>query len=499
MNRLRDSCDSLIGKGAPLRRHAFATPVALFAPGWLEYTGRAHMRLRTILPATTLLLASTFITSAFAQTPILPSDQFRKPAAQPVSAPAQAAKPAAPKRAVASFWTSSEPTFDEGTYDRINAAMLSYSAIEVRGGWPTLPKGLIEPGAKGPTVALLRQRLAVSDDLPAEVAEGDTYDTMLTEAVKRFQVRHGLPETGTVGPQTLDALNVPVKQRIRQLAASLDRLHGMGFTFGQRYVVVNIPAAVAEAIEGGKVTRRYVTVVGKVDRPSPTLTTHITNVNLNPTWTVPLSILKKDIVTKMRKDPGYVGRMRMRVLDSAGNEVDPRSVDWQSDRTPNFTVRQDSGDGNALGKVRIDMPNPHSVYMHDTNHKEFFSADYRFQSSGCTRVEGVLDFASWVLKDTGGWSRKDIDAEVATGKRTTVKLPRPIPVAWIYLTGWASPDGNVHFRNDVYGLDPKPAQQFMVQVDRPVQVSSARASGFVLQSDESANMTFKTVSYLDER
>ena len=134
MNRLRDSCDSLIGKGAPLRRHAFATPVALFAPGWLEYTGRAHMRLRTILPATTLLLASTFITSAFAQTPILPSDQFRKPAAQPVSAPAQAAKPAAPKRAVASFWTSSEPTFDEGTYDRINAAMLSYSAIEVRGG-----------------------------------------------------------------------------------------------------------------------------------------------------------------------------------------------------------------------------------------------------------------------------------------------------------------------------------------------------------------------------
>ena len=179
--------------------------------------------------------------------------------------------------------------------------------------------------------------------------------------------------------------------RIRQLAASLDRLNGMGFTFGQRYVVVNIPAAVAEAVEDGKVARRYVTVVGKVDRPSPTLTTSITAVNLNPTWTVPLSILKKDIVTKMRKDPGYVGRMRMRVLDSSGNEVDARAVDWHSDRTPNFTVRQDSGNGNALGNLRIDMPNPHSVYMHDTNHKEFFSADYRFQSSGCTRVQGVRD------------------------------------------------------------------------------------------------------------
>ena len=222
----------------------------------------------------------------------------------------------------------------------------------------------------GPDVATLRQRLAVTDDLPAEVADGDSYDMMLTEAVKRFQIRHGLPETGTVGPQTLEALNVPVSKRLRQLAASLDRLNGMGFTFGQRYVVVNIPAAVAEAIEDGKVTRRYVTVVGKVDRPSPTLTTQITAVNLNPTWTVPLSILKKDIVTKMRKDPGYIGRMKMRVLDASGNEVDARAVDWQSDRTPNFTVRQDSGNGNALGNVRIDMPNPHSVYMHDTNHKE---------------------------------------------------------------------------------------------------------------------------------
>jgi murein L,D-transpeptidase YcbB/YkuD len=403
------------------------------------------------------------------------------------------------KRGVASFWTSPEPTFDEGTYDRINAAMLSYSAIEVRGGWPQVAKVNLAPGASGPDVEKLRQRLAISDDLPAEVADGDAYDTMLTEAVKRFQARHGLPEVGTVGPQTIEALNVPVKTRIRQLAASLDRLHGMGFTFGQRYVVVNIPAAVAEAVEAGQVTRRYVTVVGKVDRPSPTLTTQISAVNLNPTWTVPLSILKKDIVTKMRKDPSYIARMNMRVLDSAGNEIDSRSVDWHSDRTPNFTVRQDSGDGNALGKVRIDMPNPHSVYMHDTNHKEFFSADYRFQSSGCTRVEGVLDLAAWVLKDNANWSRKELDGEIATGKRTTVRLARGIPVAWIYLTGWASPDGTVNFRNDVYGLDPKPANQFMVQVDRPVRVSAVRASGFVLQSDDAAPLTFRPVSYLDSR
>ena len=131
---------------------------------------------------------------------------------------------------------------------------------------------------------------------------------------------------------------------------------------------------------------------------------------------MPLSILKKDIVTKMRKDPNYVARMNMRVLDSAGNEIDPRAVDWQSDRTPNFTVRQDSGDGNALGNVRIDMPNSYSVYMHDTNHRNLFSADYRFQSSGCTRVEHVQDLATWILKDDPKWSRAAIDAEIASLK-----------------------------------------------------------------------------------
>jgi murein L,D-transpeptidase YcbB/YkuD len=409
--------------------------------------------------------------------------------------PLPQAKPV--KRAVASFWTSSEPTFDERTYDRLNQALLSYSAIEVRGGWPAVNKVTLEPGAKGPDVSALRARLAITEDLPAEVAEGDSYDTMLTEAVKRFQIRHGLPETGSVGPQTITALNVPVKDRIRQLAASLDRLNGMGFTFGQRYVVVNIPAAVAEAVEDGKVARRYVTVVGKTDRPSPTLTTHITAVNLNPTWTVPLSILKKDIVGKMRKDPNYVSRMKMRVLDSAGNEIDPKSVDWQAERTPNFTVRQDSGEGNALGNVRIDMPNSYSVYMHDTNHREGFSADYRFQSSGCTRVHDVRDLAAWILKDNAGWGRPEIDAEIASAKRTTVRLAHPIPVAWIYLTGWASPDGTIHFRNDVYGLDPKPAVATTIDVGRPLRLSAVRASGFVLQSDDAP--VFRQASYLDSR
>jgi murein L,D-transpeptidase YcbB/YkuD len=391
---------------------------------------------------------------------------------------------------------SPSPTVDEGTIQRISAAMLSYTALEVQGGWPTLPANAkLAPGVKGPDVVLLRRRLVITEDLAAASAQGEVYDDVLAAAVRQFQFRHGLAETGSVGPRTLAALNVPVQKRLRQLAASLDRLAAMDVKFAQRYVVVNLPAAFAETIESDKVVHRYVVVVGKPDRPSPALTAQITAVNLNPTWTVPLSIMKKDVIPRMRKDPSYLERMHMRVLDGQGREIDPRSVDWNSVSAPNFTIRQDSGPGNALGALRIDMPNAYSVYMHDTNHKEFFSADYRFQSSGCTRVEDPRALATWLLAETPGWGRHEIDAGIARGERTDIRLTRKLPVAWVYLTGWATRDGLIHFRDDVYGHDDKPA---LVADARPRVASAARAGGFVLQSAD-PEPQYKQVSYLDSQ
>jgi len=437
------------------------------------------------------LVPSTLVFAAFLVGPA-PAQTVPPTPAKPAAAPA---KPAAPHRALVS--TSSHPTLDEGTIQRISAAMLSYSVLEVQGGWPTVPPNAkLAPGAKGPDVALLRQRLAITEDLPADKANGDVYDDAVVAAVKFFQGRHGLEETGTLGPKTLAALNVPVTKRLRQLATSLDRLAAMELTFGQRYVVVNLPAAFAEAVEGDKVVHRYVVQVGRPERPSPTLTTTITTVNLNPTWTVPLGILKKDVIPRMRKDPGYAARMHMKVLDGAGHEVDANAVDWNSERAPNFTIRQDSGNWNALGSVRIDMPNPHSVYMHDTNHKEFFSADYRFQSSGCTRVEDPRALAAWLLTDNPGWGRREIDAGIAKGERTDVRLTHKVPVAWVYLTGWATRDNVIHFRDDVYGHDEKPT---LVADARPQVASAARASGFVLQSADVRPADVKQVSFLDSQ
>jgi len=403
--------------------------------------------------------------------------------------PPHVAKPASTPegRSAAALALSAEPVFDEGTYQRLKEALLSYSAIQVRGGWPSLAADpQLVPGGSGPSVASLRRRLAITEDLSAQQEAGDSYDAAVGEAVKRFQLRHGLEPTGSVNAPTLRALNVPVAVRIKQLEASLERLLGVDFVFAERYVVVNIPAAFVEAVSHDKVERRYRVIVGKVDKPSPTLTPYITAINLNPTWTVPLSITKKEIFARMRKDPSYISRMHMRILGPHDEEISPQAVDWSSDRSPNFTVRQDSGNYNALGNLKIDMPNPYSVYMHDTDARRLFANDYRFDSHGCTRVDNVRDLAAWILDDVPGWNRAAIDAGIATGVLKVINLPRRMPVAWVYLTGWMTHDGTINFRDDVYKHDE--------ELDRDA-LADAAAGGFVVP----VRQAVKQISNLDCR
>ena len=375
------------------------------------------------------------------------------PAAHAAPAKPAAAASTPESRSAAALALQHDPTYDEGSAQRIRDAALSYSDIAVRGGWPAIPsEAKFVSGTQGAHDELLRQRLIMSGDLAADKPSG-AYDDTLAEAVKRFQTRHGLASTGTMTPRTLAALNVSVHKRIKQLEASLERLGQLNFPFGQRYVVVNIPATFAEAIEDDKVVRRYRVIVGKTEKPSPTLTADITSVNLNPTWTVPSSIAKSEISAHMRKDPSYLSRMHMEVLGANDAPIDPHSVDWSGAHTPNFTVRQQSGTWNALGAVKIDMPNSYSVYMHDTNQRNLFSDDYRFDSHGCSRVDNVRDLAAWLLKDQPQWNRAAIDAMIATGQRHDIRVTKKVPVAWIYLTAWMTKDQTVHFRNDIYAQD----------------------------------------------
>jgi L,D-transpeptidase YcbB len=419
------------------------------------------MRTTTVVAIATLLAAAPASGQnagaiGTAPPPAKPAAVAPGAAATPAThaAPIKAAASTPESRSAAALALSHEPTFDEGTAQRIKEAALSYSDLAVRGGWPTIPADAkFALGVAGSNDDLLRRRLLISGDLAADQASG-LFDEIVAEGVMRFQARHGLAPTGTVNPRTLAALNVPVQKRIKQLEASLERLENMNFQFGQRYVVVNLPAAFAEAVENDKVVRRYRVIVGKTEKPSPTLTAEITSVNLNPTWTVPSSISKTEISAHMRKDPTYLSRMHMEVLDGHDAPIDPHSLDWSGTHTPNFTVRQLSGTWNALGAVKIDMPNPYSVYMHDTNQRNLFSDDYRFDSHGCSRVDNVRDLAAWLLQEEmPKWNRAAIDAAIATGQREDIVLPKKVPVAWIYLTAWMTRDQTIQFRNDIYDQD----------------------------------------------
>ncbi len=399
-------------------------------------------------------------------TPAPPAPSF--PAAPPAAAPgapAQSApataletprpkpkpkpKPAPPRETALS--DDPTPVFQPETFFATSKASERYAMIADGGGWPRVGVPL-RPGSKGPAVAALRRRLAAEDDSLSGASP--VWDGALTAAVKRFQFRMGLRQTGEVSGATLRALDVPAATRFRQLASSAQRLAGVDFPFGPRYVVVNIPSTAVDAVENDRVVRRYTAIVGDVEHHSPEVSAKIVAVNINPTWTVPSSIIKNEIAPKMLKDPGYLSRARIRVLDGHGDEIDPRGVNWSSERALNYTLRQDSGAGNSLGSIRISMPNPYAVYMHDTPSKNLFASDYRFLSHGCVRVQGVMDLAAWLLEGAGGrWDRETITAKIATGEREEVRLPRAVPVVWVYMTGWASADGTVHFRDDVYGVD----------------------------------------------
>ncbi|MFD1356208.1 L,D-transpeptidase family protein, partial [Methylorubrum suomiense] len=353
------------------------------------------------------------------------------------------------------------PTYTAQTFMDTMRAAERYQIYAEAGGWKTLPGDFApKPGDSHAAIPSLRHHLTLTGDLPADAPPSDRYDPPLVAAVKAFQARHGLPDSGILGRLTLNALNVPADIRQRQLRASAQRLMGSTFPFGERYVAVNIPSAAVEAVENGSVTRRYVAVVGKTDKQTPTVETRITDVNLNPTWTLPISVIKNEIIPTMRKNPGYLAKNRIRILGPGGVEVDPTKIDWSTEKAANYTLRQDSGLDNSLGQVRIDMPNRYAVYMHDTPSKSLFAGSGRFHSHGCVRVGQVKEFAAWLLQGTEGpngpgsvWGPIEIETGIALGERRDIKLVKPTPVAFVYLTGYATSDGRVHFRDDIYGLD----------------------------------------------
>lgn len=352
------------------------------------------------------------------------------------------------------------PIFSPQILSSLQTAIAQYSDIVAKGGWPVVPAvKVLKIGMADPAVVVLRQRLAISGDLPPEAAAGSggsstAFDSYVDAAVKRFQARHGIQPDGVLGAGTYAALNIPAHLRLTQLANNLTRLKSqLAKPLPSRFVMVNIPAASVEVVENGVVVQRHTAVVGKVDRPSPIVNSKITEINFHPYWTVPASIIRKDLIPLMQKDPTYLDTWKIRVYDKKGQEVPPTAVNWQTDDATNYRFRQDPGDQNSLGIVKINFASPEGVYMHDTPHKGTFNDDYRFDSSGCVRIQNIRELIAWILKDTPGWTSDQVEAELRGNDRLDVKVVNPVELHWVYITAWSTTDGIVNFRNDIYNLD----------------------------------------------
>jgi len=348
-------------------------------------------------------------------------------------------------------------------YQRGRERLKEYRALEAAGGWSPLSTGpTIEPGMSDPRVPALRYRLTVSNDLEgtleAPTPPYDTlYDPALEAAVKRFQQRHGLTPDGAIGPGTLQALNVPVSARIDQIRVNLERSRWVLHELHGNFVLVDVAGFYVSYFRDDEPVWTSKVIVGRPYRETPIFKSTITYVVFNPTWTIPAGILVKDKLPVIKRDPGYLKRNNIRVIDSSGREVDPRSVNWSrygAGRLPPFQLRQDPGDDNALGLVKIMFPNQYSVYLHDTPSKSLFDKDERTFSSGCIRVQKAFELAELVLADSSRWNQATMAEVVAAKAMKTVNLAKPVPVLLLYWTAQPTPDRQVLFRNDIYGRDP---------------------------------------------
>ncbi|KQM31848.1 MULTISPECIES: L,D-transpeptidase family protein [Rhizobium/Agrobacterium group] len=350
---------------------------------------------------------------------------------------------------------SNNPVLGPEAPTYMQQAIMQYQQIVSNGGWPEVPPSQqrLQIGVSDPSVQALRQRLMISGDLPREAGISSAFDSYVDGALKRFQARHGLPADGVIGEYTLKALNVSAQLRMAQLQTNLIRIQTMAGDLGQRHVMVNIPAASIEAVENNRVVLRNTAVVGRASRPTHIINSKIYEIILNPYWTAPRSIVEKDIVPLMQKDPTYLERNNIRLLDGRGQEVSPQTVDWFAPKAPNLMFRQDPGKNNAMSSTKINFHNPNNEYMHDTPQQGLFNKLMRFESSGCVRVQNVRDLTTWMLRDTPGWSRQEIERVIASRVNTPIKLSTEIPVYFVYITAWSAKDGVVQFRDDIYGND----------------------------------------------
>ncbi len=344
-----------------------------------------------------------------------------------------------------------------GSAEAMQGAISMYEEIVAAGGWRKLPAGKLEKGIKSPKVIALRERLVREGSLDIEALSVDapqTYDGQLIGAVRSFQISHGIAPSGKIDARTRTAMDIPATQRLFMLQDNLPRIESYAAGLGARNILVNIPSLQLETVENGKVYARHNVVCGKLERPTPTLASKTSDVTFNPTWNAPASIVMRDLIPKYLKDPEYLNQLNIKVFDGVGGpEIEPSSVDWLNTPPERYHFQQQPGDQNALATVKVNFANKFMVYMHDTPHRELFAQNARYESSGCVRVDQVRLFINWIMAGQDGFDEAQFEMITASQETHSVPLRNPADVRFMYLTAWATEDGRVNFRPDIYKLD----------------------------------------------
>jgi murein L,D-transpeptidase YcbB/YkuD len=325
---------------------------------------------------------------------------------------------------------------------RFNPQQPDYKALkaklaEIREARPTtpmvrVPEGpALKIGMRDPRVPLVRARFGLD-------ASDTTYDEKVAAAVASFQRENGLPASGILNRQTVAAL-APARKNLpdeREVIVNMEKWRWLPAELGDRYIMVNIPAYTVDVVDGGKVVHTARVVVGKPETPTPVFSHVMQYVIVNPYWTVPPSILRKEFLPAMAKDPGYAARRGYEVIR----------------RGKRIIIRQPPGDSNALGHIKFMFPNDFAVYLHDTPSRSLFKTERRAYSHGCVRVDNPFQLAELVLGKEQGWTEEKVKKLVGRGERF-IKLAHPLPIHLVYFTLSVDPDGSVTTRNDIYGYD----------------------------------------------
>jgi murein L,D-transpeptidase YcbB/YkuD len=340
--------------------------------------------------------------------------------------------------------------------DQLSQAIALYQNIVNAGAWPKVPAGgTLKVGDIDEAVVTVRKRLRATSDLPPTKSDDWTFDENLANGVKHFQRRHGIPPTGVVDSRTVYSMNISAEDRLAQLQVSLGRMQEFLHTgLPDRFVMVNVAAMELQAVDDGRIVLKSRVIVGRKERPTPFVTAKIQGVNFYPFWKVPDTVANKDLIPKLGKDPDYFVQEHIRLFtDWNGEEIDPHSIDPVNAQVQNIRFRQDPGEFNALGIMRVDMPNPDDVYMHDTPLKDLFGRPFRNFSSGCVRVQRIKDLVTWLVSTNGDWDAARVESVLQSGFGQDVKLMKPIPVYFIYQTAWVDTQLGINFRSDLYARD----------------------------------------------